>query len=419
MFLVFIDFSKFFRYSPPAKAVFSWSKVWLQSLSGQQANFQEELKRFLKAEAVVVADAWVNLLAEGLRSLPRSTQKEIILPAYACNEFYKAILLADLVPVPVDLTTSGTLSPEAVKAVINHNTLALMAVNNTGVCADLDALRALCDASSIWMVEDAGYTLFGLSEGGKPFGSFGHASIINMSEGKIIPVGGAAWVVNEQTLLPAAKALATSIAQQAAEGNAKSLLKLLIYRLGSSRWGFAAYQQAKSWGFGDLKAKFTNEPSRLGEDYASGNLIWASGAVILEPVHRSQLEQIALRPWSRVRHLVAKQIFENRMNIATFRSKRLTEVLALLPSTLEPMLLPQQGMPVKLPVLLTRALTVEQAMDLAAFGFKKQYPPSWPMAQWPYPNSQRFYQAIYTWPIHEGVTSKMRLALVEQLITYR
>jgi hypothetical protein len=419
MFLVFIGFSKFVRYSPPAKSVFNWIKVCLQFFSGQKANFQEELKHFLRAEEVVIADAWVNLLAEGLRSLPRSTQKEIILPAYACNEFYKAILLADLVPVPVDLTTSGTLSLEAVKAAFNHNTLALLAVNNTGVCSDLKALRTFCDDSNIWMVEDAGYTLFGLEEGGKPFGSFGHASIINMSEGKIIPVGGAAWVVNAQTLLPAAKTFASSIALQAAEGAAKSLLKLLIYRLGSSRWGFAVYQQAKAWGLGDLKAKFTSEPSRLGEDYESGNLIWASGALRLEPAHRTQLQQIVLRPWSRVRHLVAKQILENRLHMAASRKKQLMEVLALLPANLEPMVLPQQGMPVKLPVLLSMPLTAEQAKDLAAFGFKKQYPPSWPMAQWPYPNSKRFYQAIYTWPIHEGITNKMRFALAEQVKIYK
>ena len=402
-------------YSPPAKSVFSWFGVFWASLALQKVSFEETLKSFFKAEEVVIADAWVNLLAAGFRTLPNLDRKEVIIPAYACNEFFKAILLADLVPVPIDLSPDCKILPEAVKAATNKRTLALLAVNNTGVCSDLRSLRKVCDELGIWMVEDAGYTLFGKDKHDQYFGSFGHASIVNMSEGKIIPVGGAAWVVNDPKLRPASDSLKIAIGEQKALPIWKELFKLLVYRLGSSPVGFRLYQSMKAAGLGDLKAKFTSEPSRRGEDYSSGNLLIQEGALALEPEHRKQLEEIILRPWNQARQQCAAMIFNKREQMAENRRYRLAQTLQQMPRQVQPLQLPPGGMPVKLPFLVPQEWRASELEHLAAYGLKKQYPATWPMAKWDFPTAQRFYKTVYTWPIHEGVDVAMSLALATEL----
>lgn len=402
-------------YSPPAKSVFSWWGVFWASLFLRKVSFEQTLKSFFKAEEVVIADAWVNLLAAGFRSLPHSDRKEVIIPAYACNEFFKAILLADLIPVPIDLSPACEILPEVVKAATNKRTLALLAVNNTGVCSDLSALKKTCDELGIWMVEDAGYTLFGKDEHDQYFGSFGHASIVNMSEGKIIPVGGAAWVVNDPKLQPTGEKLKSSIRTQKPLPVGKELFKLMVYRLGSSPNGFRLYQSMKAAGLGDLKAKFTSEPSRKGEDYSSGNLSFKEGVLALDPGHRKQLDDIVLRPWNRARQQCAVMLFNKREQMAENRRYRLAQTLQQMPRQVQPLKLPPGGMPVKLPFLVPQEWKASELEQLAAYGLKKQYPPSWPMAKWDFPMAQLFYKTVYTWPMHEGMDDVISLALAKEL----
>lgn len=394
---------------------FSWTSLLLKHFFGRSADFEKILATYLGAKDVVIADAWVHLLAAGLRTLANDKQREVILPAYACNEFYKAILLAGLVPAPVDLTESGEISVEAARQAMNPNTLALLAVNNTGICSDLPALKELCVMHGVWMIEDAGYTIFGKHLSGKPFGSFGHASIINMSEGKIIPVGGAAWVVHDTALLSGSNHLRKVVHASKAETEFKSLLRLLIYRIGSSRWGFSLYQLVKQWGLGDLKARFTSEPSRFGEHYASGDLVWEGEELALAPQHQVHLNEIQMQPWSNARHLVAVQIFEQRELEAQRRRQQVDFVLSILPKGMVAMGLPKHGMPVKLPVIINKDMKAEKLESFAVFGFKKQYPTSWPMAQWSFPQSRAFYRSVYTWPIHPGMHKSMHVSLAKKL----
>jgi len=388
-------------FLPPAKAQFSWWKSVLPVFN--KVDFPSLVEEFLAAPKVLVGDAWVNILAEGFKGLARGdNRKKVVLPGYSCNEFVKAILLADLEPLFIDLDAQGKIQTSVLDPLDKTEILSLLAVNTSGIASPLPELKEWCDTYQCYMVEDAGYTFLGEDEKGKRFGSFGHVSIINMSEGKIIPCGGAAWVINDASLVEKYDFLERMLSRNQPLSNTKEAMRLAVYQLGSSLWGYHVYQVLRKRGLGDWKAKLTSEPSRLGENYASGDLEWKEDKIVINAAHLKTLENICIRPWNRVRQQAALLILKSRTRLIHQRKQKLEKYKQLLKSIqLE---LPPMGMPVRLPILLL--VNDKDSMEkLADRGIKKQYPPSWPMAGLNLPNSKKFYHQAFTLPLHQSVSA--------------
>lgn len=392
------------RYQPPAK---SPAPFWplLKNIFKGRTDFEQVLGNYLSAKSVVIGDAWVVVLAEGLKALGKfHGGRKIILPAYSCNEFTKAILLAGMEPLYVDLADDFSLQLPAVKDAMQPDVLGILMVNNTGVVADNAGIRAFCDAEGIFAIEDAGYTLFGMDEKHKPYGSFGHVSIINMSEGKIIPVGGAAWVVNHVSALSTAEILRTYLSTMPPRTLFNEALMWLIYRLGSSAMGFHLYYQLKRLGLGDLKAKFSNEPTRKGEDYASGELLIKNGKFVMQPEHANQLARVQARAWNKIRSAWAVAIYDLRSEEMKQRLQRVALWKTALGERKQKGMLAAHPMVVKLPWMMFPS--AEQANILEGMGIKKQYPPSWPMNMPAFPNAQKCYEQVHSLPVHAGITER-------------
>lgn len=392
-------------FAPPAKANFSWWSVLFDHFFKPKADFNQELKKLLGAEAVWVGDAWVIMLAEGLKSLAfGSTKKQIILPAYSCNEFVKAILLANLEPVFVDIAEDGRFSVDCLDNLDTHQVLALLAVNTSGVVGDLDGLLAWSDQHGCYLVEDAGYSFLGEELSGKPFGSWGHATIINMSEGKIIPCGGAAWLVKTAELAERGKKQFLSLQQTKPKSNLSEAVHLAIYAIGSSLYVYHLYQLMRKWGLADWKAMLTTEPSRLGENYETGDLAMVEGQIKLTNAHAENLRSIHPRPWNNFRQSCAIQVLKTANKLKNNRNLRIQWWMNQELPNVRFLKLPNAGMPVKFPVLIDLGgCTASQLALLAACGIKKQYPSTWPMFGVAPPFSRMFYEQAYTLPIHEGI----------------
>jgi dTDP-4-amino-4,6-dideoxygalactose transaminase len=404
-------------FLPPAKASFSWWKAVLPPTG--KVDFPSVVADFLGAPKVIVGDAWVNVLAEGFKGLAKGDKRtKVVLPGYSCNEFVKAILLADLEPLFIDLDTEGKIQTTVLEQLDKTEILALLAVTTSGVVSPLSTLKDWCIANNCFMVEDAGYTFLGEDESGKKYGSFGHVAIVNMSEGKIIPCGGAAWVINESALADRWDDIGQKVAETAPVSNFRESLRLLVYQLGSSKWGYHFYQQLRMLGLKDWKSKFTSEPSRMGENYASGNLEWKDNRIVMDEEHHDQLKKILIRPWNRVRQQCALQILKDRKKLMKER-KRLVELYRKL-LEFPALELPQNAMPVRLPILLNVPLdSPEIIKNLASGGIKKQYPPSWPMYQLPLPNSQKYYREAFSLPLHHSVSDSDIRKIVKQVSPYR
>lgn len=125
---------------------------------------------------------------------------EVVLPAYACPDFYVAIEAAGLDAVRCDLHP-GTLAMDldSVDAALTTDTLAVLVVNHLGSGNRMDALRDACDDAGAYLVEDLGYSL-GASFEGRPLGTFGDAAVLNFREGKAVPVGGGMVTSNREWL---------------------------------------------------------------------------------------------------------------------------------------------------------------------------------------------------------------------------
>lgn len=397
------------HYSPPAKATFNWWKLLFCQFLGKKENYTQAITGYTGSVQAWVGDAWVPMLAIGLRSIAsiRPAKKLVVLPAYSCNEFVKAILLADLEPCFVDIDGKGRFNASVLQDVDSAQVLAVLAVNTTGVVGQLEALKAWCEENHCYLVEDAGYTFLGTDEKGKPFGTWGHATIINMSEGKIIPCGGAAWLVNTPELLASSSAAFQFLEETDPKSNLMEALQLALYKIGSSRLVYHGYQVLRQYGLADLKARMTAEPSRRGENYATGNLEWINGRIELDVHHAKELNSIKPRPWNHFRQACAVQILKNRHRLIEIHRKRVKWWKEYKPEGLICNPLPERGMPVRLPVLLDLSrLSDNQIHELASLGIKKQYPATWPMYHLPFPHSKLFYEQAYALPLHSGMIKR-------------
>ena len=392
-------------FAPPAKASFSWWSIVSNHFFRPKADFNMELEQRLGAKAVWVGDSWVPMLAEGLKSLRLGSNKtKVVLPAYSCNEFVKAVLLADLEPLFVDIDQNGKFCLASLNDIDPSPVLAVLAVNTSGVVGELDEILGWANQHDCYLVEDAGYTFLVYNAAGRPFGSWGHATIINMSEGKIIPCGGAAWSVKTDELAVKGKKQFMPLESTPPRANIGEAIHLAIYRLGSSRFVYHFYQCLRKWGLADWKAALTTEPSRVGENYATGDLEQHGDAIRLSETHRKQLESIRPKPWNNIRQTCALQVMCNEINLKHDRQLRLQwwknqqlNGFYFLPT-------PPDAMPVKCPVLIDcKGFNDAQLKELASLGIKKQYPSTWPMYHLDAPFSSLFYEQAYTLPVHEGI----------------
>ena len=114
---------------------------------------------------------------------------EVITAATGFPTTVNPILGAGLVPVFVDmLPTTYNLDPEAVAAAIGPKTRAIMAAHTLGNPFDLAAIRKLCDAHGLWLIEDTCDAL-GSTYAGKQVGLFGDLATLSFYPAHHITTG--------------------------------------------------------------------------------------------------------------------------------------------------------------------------------------------------------------------------------------
>ena len=100
---------------------------------------------------------------------------EVVVPSLSFIATASSVVQTGARPVFADVDeTTQNLTPKTVEEVLSARTAAVMVVHQAGVPADVAAIRAVCAARSIPVVEDAACAL-GSSMGGRPGGSAGRA----------------------------------------------------------------------------------------------------------------------------------------------------------------------------------------------------------------------------------------------------
>ncbi len=400
-------------YFPPAISDFDFSKVARQSFLLKEVDLDAELCTFFGSLHVVSGNSWVKILARtfGMLGTLFPEKKEVVLPAYSCNEFTKAILLADLEPKFIDFSSDFQMDLAEVEKAVNSNVLAVISVNNIGVESDNQSVKELCHSKNTICFEDATYTYFGKSSlyPQQKFGTFGDFSILNFSEGKTIPVGGGAVLLNNKKYQSEFENLRKNMFQSSALSVSNELKALAVYKAGASKVGYDLYRRLKNASGVDFKNRLSMEPSRAGQ--VSGDLMMMdSQAIVIEPNRRKNLETISLRPLGLAKKLCGLDILKNFEKYNSVKKKALRfyksndKVWQNAGRQIE---LPDEAMLVKVPFVFHKKPKPNLIKQLNKWGMAKQYLMEWPMYQLKeYKNSRHFYECTYTLPVHKNSNEK-------------
>ncbi len=121
---------------------------------------------------------------------------EVIIPCFTFVASFEAIMMLGAVPVLVDIDDTLTLDIEEVKKSITSRTKAIMPVHMCGSMANLQALKSICDAHKIALIEDACQAIGGTYQG-KALGSYGDVGSFSFDFVKTITCGeGGAVITN-------------------------------------------------------------------------------------------------------------------------------------------------------------------------------------------------------------------------------
>ena len=126
------------------------------------------------------------------RGMPQGS--EICMPPITISDMVNMVLVRGHRPVFVDLgERTGNLCPRALEAAITGRTKAVLVTHLHGIPSDMPAIRALCDAHDLVLLEDVSQAM-GASIDGRPLGTWGDAAFFSISTLKTLStfIGGLA-----------------------------------------------------------------------------------------------------------------------------------------------------------------------------------------------------------------------------------
>ncbi len=160
---------------------------------------QEICKRFGTQYTQLVSSG-TAALSTAMAALGIGAGDEVIMPTFTFVASFEAVLSVGAIPVLTDIDDTLTLDPKAVEAAITPRTKAVMPVHMCGSMAQMDELKAICDAHKLLLLEDACQAI-GATYKGKSVGTIGDAGTFSFDFVKIITCaeGGAIITNNKET----------------------------------------------------------------------------------------------------------------------------------------------------------------------------------------------------------------------------
>jgi len=123
---------------------------------------------------------------------------EVIMPCFTFVASFEAIIMLGATPIIVDIDDTLTLDIDAVKAAVTPKTKAIMPVHMCGSMANLNALRTICDANNLILIEDACQAIGGMYDG-KALGTIGDLGCFSFDFVKTVTCGeGGVVITNNQ-----------------------------------------------------------------------------------------------------------------------------------------------------------------------------------------------------------------------------
>ncbi len=171
-------------------------------------SFEAELASRTGAAYCHLCSSGTSALSVAMAACGVGAGDEVIIPPFTFVATFEAVLAAGAVPVFAEIDETLCLDPEAVNSQITPRTKAVMVVHMCGSMARIDAIKALCDARNLILIEDACQSV-GATFNGKALGTFGHMGCFSFDPVKTITCGeGGAVITDDENRYALAHAFA-------------------------------------------------------------------------------------------------------------------------------------------------------------------------------------------------------------------
>ncbi|MGM0914228.1 MAG: DegT/DnrJ/EryC1/StrS family aminotransferase [Pseudomonadota bacterium] len=176
--------------------------------TGQEGRqFEREFAQFAESEYAIAVSNGTTALDLALQGLgighaEGRGRDEVIVTSRTFLASASSIVNAGAVPVFADVDRdSQNITAETVAAKITPNTRAILAVHLAGWPCEMDALMALAEQHSLYVIEDCAQA-HGASYRGRSVGSLGHVGCWSFCQDKIMTTGGEGGMVttNDEAL---------------------------------------------------------------------------------------------------------------------------------------------------------------------------------------------------------------------------
>lgn len=186
-------------------------------------RFEDEFATAMQAEHAVAVTSCTAALHLALIVAGIGPRDDVIVPSFSFIATTNAVRYVGANPVFADVDpTTGNLTPASVRAVLTPATKAIILVDQGGMPADLDGIRAVSDPLGIVVIEDAACGA-GSTYKGRPVGagadlaawSFHPRKILTTGEGGMLTTSRGDWAARARQLREHAMSVSAADRHQA------------------------------------------------------------------------------------------------------------------------------------------------------------------------------------------------------------
>lgn len=175
------------------KALEVMRKGWY-ILGSEVEAFETAFAQYIGVPHCVGLANGLDALILAFRALGIGQGDEVIVAANSYIACVMGITINGAKPIFVEPNGYYNIDPEAVRRAISPKTKAVLAVHLYGQACDMTALKDLCDAHALFLVEDCAQS-HGARHGGQMTGTFGHISCFSFYPSKNLGAFGDAGAV--------------------------------------------------------------------------------------------------------------------------------------------------------------------------------------------------------------------------------
>lgn len=168
--------------------------------SGKVCEFEQEYAELVGVPYAIAVSSCTTALHLGLAAFGIGDGDEVVVPSLSFIATTNAVRYVGATPVFADVDpTTQNLTPQSIEPVLSPATKAVLVVHQTGVPADLDGIRAVCEPRGVVVFEDAAGALGARYKGRHISGAGGFAAF-SFHPRKVLTTGEGGMITTDDPL---------------------------------------------------------------------------------------------------------------------------------------------------------------------------------------------------------------------------